>query len=179
MRNQITTAVMKREGSHRSHWSIGSRLSQSKGRSQSWKGKPWTKPPQFLDVAVHANGLPNHASVIEYVTLFNTLTNGFIFARHKRQDDGSLQGARIAQYKRREYADRIIAEIVASAKLRIQGKVVLSGRCCFEYLVGLNEVTDNAQHYLLNPLKRLINMFPYQGNATGYCFIGKMGKQGT
>ena len=62
MRNQITTAVMKQEESHRSCWSVGSRLRQSKDQSQSWKGKPWTKSPQFLDVAVHANGLPTRRS---------------------------------------------------------------------------------------------------------------------
>ena len=178
MRNQTIIAVMEQEESHRSHWTIGSRLNQSKDRSQSWKGKPWIKPPQFFEVAVHANGLPNHASVMEYVALFNTFTNGFIFVRHKRQDDGSLQGARITQYKPMEQADAIPDAIVPSAKLRMQGKTVLSNRYRFEYLTGMNQVTDDAQYYLSDPMERPINMFPEQRNTTDYWFTGKWVTEG-
>lgn len=129
-------------------------------------------------MAVHANGLPNHASVMEYVASFNTFTNGFIFVRHNRHDDGSLQGARITQYKPREQADAILDAIVPSAKLRMQGKTVISNRHRFEFLTGMNQVTDDAQYCLSDPMVRPINMFPEQRNTTDYWFTEKWVTEG-
>ena len=82
-------------------------------------------------MAVYIHRLSNHASVMEYVALFNTITSGLIFVRPNRYDDGSLQGTMIIQYKLWEQADAILAAIVPTATLRIQGKLVLSDRSCF------------------------------------------------
>ena len=84
----------------------------------------------------------------------------------------------ILQYKLREQADAVLAAIVPTARTRIQGKLVLSDRSCFEYLIGIDQVTDDAHYYLLDPMERPINMFPDQGNTTDYCFTNKWVTQG-
>ena len=120
--------------------------------SRSWKGNTLKNPPEWSGVAVYVHGMSNHASVEQYVALFNSITGGLIFVRPNRNEDGSLQGTMVVQYKTRDQADKLLAGLVSDAKHRVEGKIVLSDRSCYEYLVEMKDVTDNAQYYLLDPL---------------------------
>ena len=169
----IHVTMEEPHGSHRSYWTTGKSVYTNMDHSRSWKGNTFKNPPEWSGVAVYVHGMSNHASVEQYVALFNSITGGLIFVRPNRNEDGSLQGTMVVQYKTRDQADKLLAGLVPDAKHRVEGKIVLSDRSCYEYLVEEKDVTDNAQYYLLDPLGRECNMYPDQGKETDIWFTGR------
>ena len=79
----------------------------------------------------------------------------------------------MVQYNTRDQADHKLAEIVENTEPKIQGKLTISDRSCFQYVVETDDVTDNVRYHLMDPFEKKVNMSTDQGNAMDYWFTGR------